>query len=94
MANLGPSEDLMDDFRNYRIEWPEFSRRYRKELREAGDIDKRNHNIKNHGQDPRRSTRWAVAAQRPGFSRALGDRGFSETIKPILARPLIGMTEV
>jgi uncharacterized protein YeaO (DUF488 family) len=28
----------------------EFSRRYRKELREAGTIDKHNHSIKNHGQ--------------------------------------------
>ena len=50
MANLGPSEDLMDAMRNNRITWPEFSHRYRKELREAGGIDKRNHNIKNHGQ--------------------------------------------
>ena len=49
MANLGPSEDLMDAFRNQRISWPEFSRRYRKELKEDGGVDKRHH-IKNHGQ--------------------------------------------
>jgi uncharacterized protein YeaO (DUF488 family) len=32
------------------ITWGEFSRRYRKELKEGGGIDKRNRNIKNHGQ--------------------------------------------
>ena len=51
MANLlGPSEDLMDAMNNNRITWREFDRRYRKELKEGGGIDKRNHNIKNHGQ--------------------------------------------
>jgi uncharacterized protein YeaO (DUF488 family) len=50
MANLGPSEALMSARRNNRITWGEFSRRYRKELTEGGSIDKRNHNIKNHGQ--------------------------------------------
>ncbi len=47
MANLGPSEELL---RNNLISWGEFSRRYRKELKGGGSIDKRNHNIKNHGQ--------------------------------------------
>ena len=32
------------------ITWSEFSRRYRMELKEAGSIDARNRNIKNHGQ--------------------------------------------
>ena len=50
MANLGPSEALMSAMRNDRISWAEFSRRYRKELKEGGSIDKRNPNIKNHGQ--------------------------------------------
>ena len=50
MANLGPSEDLIDAARNKRITWAEFSRRYREELKGDGGIDKRNHNIKNHGQ--------------------------------------------
>jgi uncharacterized protein YeaO (DUF488 family) len=50
MANLAPSERLLHDFRFQHITWGEFSRRYRKELREDGSIDKRNRNIKNHGQ--------------------------------------------
>lgn len=50
MANLGPSEALLDAFNAGRIGWREFSKRYRNELREAGSIDKRNRNIKNHGQ--------------------------------------------
>jgi uncharacterized protein YeaO (DUF488 family) len=50
MANLAPSEDLLDAFLNNRVTWAEFSRRYRKELSEGGSIDERNPNIKNHGQ--------------------------------------------
>lgn len=50
MANLGPSEVLLADFRTGKITWGEFSRRYRKELFEAGTIDRRNRTIKNHGQ--------------------------------------------
>jgi uncharacterized protein YeaO (DUF488 family) len=50
MANLGPSEDLLKAGRSNLITWGEFSRRYRKELKESGSIDRRNHNIKNHGQ--------------------------------------------
>ena len=50
MANLAPSESLLNATRNGVIGWGEFSRRYRKELREAGSVDKRNRNIKNHGQ--------------------------------------------
>lgn len=50
MANLGPSEKLLDLVRSGRITWPEFSRRYRKELFEAASIDKRNRTIKNRGQ--------------------------------------------
>lgn len=46
MPNLAPSEALL---RSY-VHWGDFARRYRKELREAGSIDKRNHSIKNHGQ--------------------------------------------
>ena len=40
----------MDAARSGRITWGEFSRRYRKELKGDGRIDKRNHKIKNHGQ--------------------------------------------
>jgi uncharacterized protein YeaO (DUF488 family) len=50
MANLGPSERLLDDVRAEKISWSEFSRSYRRELREGGSIDPRNKNIKNHGQ--------------------------------------------
>ena len=50
MANLGPSEGLRADNQSGKITWAEFSRRYRKELKEGGSIDKRNYLIKNHGQ--------------------------------------------
>jgi uncharacterized protein YeaO (DUF488 family) len=50
MANLGPSEALLRAAQNAMITWGEFSRRYRKELFEAGTIDRRNRLIKNHGQ--------------------------------------------
>jgi uncharacterized protein YeaO (DUF488 family) len=50
MANLAPSETLLNAIRHEAITWGEFSRRYRKELKEAGSIDRRNRNIKNHGQ--------------------------------------------
>jgi uncharacterized protein YeaO (DUF488 family) len=50
MANISPSERLLKDGQSGRITWGEFSRRYRKELWEGGTIDKRNYNIKNHGQ--------------------------------------------
>ncbi len=50
MANLAPSEALLNAFQKGLISWGEFSRRYRKELGEGGSIDRRNRNIKNHGQ--------------------------------------------
>jgi uncharacterized protein YeaO (DUF488 family) len=50
MANLAPSEGLLNAFRNEDMTWQEFSRRYRGELKEDGRVDKRNRNIKNHGQ--------------------------------------------
>ena len=50
MANLGPSEELRDAFLSGAISWPEYSRRYLKELREGGGLDQRNRRIKNHGQ--------------------------------------------
>ncbi len=50
MANLGPSEKLLKDYRAGKITWAKFGRRYRKELKESGSIDQRNPNIKNHGQ--------------------------------------------
>jgi uncharacterized protein YeaO (DUF488 family) len=50
MANLGPSEELREAFVAGKIGWPEFSRRYLKELDEPGEIDRRNKRIKNHGQ--------------------------------------------
>ena len=50
MANLGPSEELRDQFLGGKISWSEYSRRYRNEMREEGGIDARNRRIKNHGQ--------------------------------------------
>jgi uncharacterized protein YeaO (DUF488 family) len=50
MANLGPSEELRDAILAGRISWPEYSRRYFKELLEPGGVDTRNRRIKNHGQ--------------------------------------------
>ena len=50
MANLGPSEALLEAILAGRISWSEFSRRYLKELRETGGVDSRNQRIKNHGQ--------------------------------------------
>jgi uncharacterized protein YeaO (DUF488 family) len=50
MANLGPSEQLRNEFLAGKITWPEFSDRYGKELREDSTIDRRNKRIKNHGQ--------------------------------------------
>ena len=50
MANLGPSEKLLKDVLAGRIDWGEFSRRYRKELFAGGAVDQSNKTIKNHGQ--------------------------------------------
>jgi uncharacterized protein YeaO (DUF488 family) len=50
MANLGPSQELLDEFRSGAVGWSEYTRRYRKELKEGGSIDRRNRSIKNHGQ--------------------------------------------
>jgi uncharacterized protein YeaO (DUF488 family) len=50
MANLGPSEQLRDAILAGRISWAEYSRRYLKELQEAGGVDACNERIKNHGQ--------------------------------------------
>ena len=50
MANLGPSEQLRDAILAGKISWQEYSRRYLEELRESDGIDRRNQQIKNHGQ--------------------------------------------
>src|SRR3954451_15738064 len=50
MANLGPSEKLLRGFQSGKIKWQEFGRRYRAELFKAGDLDRDNKTIKNHGQ--------------------------------------------
>jgi uncharacterized protein YeaO (DUF488 family) len=50
MANLGPSEQLRDAILEGKISWKEYSWRYLEELRESGGIDRRNKQIKNHGQ--------------------------------------------
>lgn len=50
MANLAPSERLLNEYRAGNLTWAKFSQRYRQELRDDGNIDRRNKNIKNHGQ--------------------------------------------
>ena len=50
MANLGPSEQLRDEFLSGKITWTAYTRRYRQEMREGGSVDLRNRRIKNHGQ--------------------------------------------
>ena len=50
MPNLGPSEDLLRSFLAGSIEWPEFGRLYKAELRESSSLDIKNRTIKNHGQ--------------------------------------------
>ena len=51
MANLGPSERLLELFRFDRITWADFARRYRRELVDSSvGFDRANSGIKNHGQ--------------------------------------------
>ena len=50
MPNLAPSEALLKRTQNGLLTWGQFSRHYRKELSEVGNVDKRNRVIKNHGQ--------------------------------------------
>jgi uncharacterized protein YeaO (DUF488 family) len=50
MPNLAPSEALLKSAQKRLVSWGQFSRQYRKELRDIGGIDKRNRSIKNHGQ--------------------------------------------
>jgi len=50
VASLGPTEKLLREVQSGKIGWPEFARRYRKELLEPAALDKRNRVIKNHGQ--------------------------------------------
>jgi len=68
MPNLAPSEALMRSTQNGLISWAQFSRKYRKELRELGSIDTRNRVIKNHGQKvyatPVAKT-WTISERNP-----------------------------
>lgn len=50
MANLAPSEQLLAAFRNGKLTWGEFRRKYKAELWESSSGDKRNATIRNHGQ--------------------------------------------
>jgi uncharacterized protein YeaO (DUF488 family) len=51
MANLAPSEELLQAWQEGRIAtWAEFGKRYKHQLRESESTDKANKNIKNHGQ--------------------------------------------
>jgi uncharacterized protein YeaO (DUF488 family) len=50
MPNLAPSEALLKSAQDGHVTWGQFSRTYRRELQEAGGLDKSNRVIKNHGQ--------------------------------------------
>jgi uncharacterized protein YeaO (DUF488 family) len=51
MANLGPSEKLLLQYRSSAMSWPDFGRRYRRELFDSSvGFDRANKGIKNHGQ--------------------------------------------
>lgn len=50
MSSLGPSEKLLRAGQAGKLNWTQFSRRYRAELFEDGSVDRRNQTIKNHGQ--------------------------------------------
>ena len=51
MANLGPSERLLSQYRSTSMSWADFGRRYRHELFGSSvAFDKANKGIKNHGQ--------------------------------------------
>jgi len=50
MANLGPSELLLKQYRTNRLSWGEFRRRYKEEIFESKSFDKKNRTIKNYGQ--------------------------------------------
>jgi len=51
MANLGPSERLLLQYRSTSMSWADFGRRYRRELFDSSvGFDRANKGIKNHGQ--------------------------------------------
>lgn len=50
MANLAPSDPLRKAFREKRIDWKEFTRRYKEELFQPAPMDKHNGKSKNLGQ--------------------------------------------
>jgi uncharacterized protein YeaO (DUF488 family) len=51
MANLGPSESLLLQYRSGNMSWADFSRLYRRELFDSSvGFDRANEGIKNHGQ--------------------------------------------
>jgi uncharacterized protein YeaO (DUF488 family) len=50
MPNLGPDEKLLRDFLEGRIDWADYTRRYRAGILESVSTDRANRTIKNHGQ--------------------------------------------
>jgi len=50
MANLGPSEKLLGSYLAGKMSWDQYAQRYIRELRESDLLDRRNRNIRNHGQ--------------------------------------------
>jgi len=50
MPNLAPSEPLLKAIHAEKIDWKEFTRRYKEELFEPAPMDSKNPRIKNYGQ--------------------------------------------
>jgi len=50
MANLGPSGELLKSFQADKISWPVFQEKYKEEILNSLDLDRKNKVILNHGQ--------------------------------------------
>ena len=65
MPNLAPSETLLRSGRSGKINWAEFTRQYRAELFDSGNIDGKNLLIKNRGQKFTLRLLQRLAEERP-----------------------------
>lgn len=50
MANLGPSDPLLEEFLAGNVSWPQFRTRYRKEMLEGDGYAEPNRKLRNSGQ--------------------------------------------
>ncbi len=50
MANLAPSDPLLEDFLSKKITWPQFRVRYRQEMLHGAGYEEPNHKLRNSGQ--------------------------------------------